>query len=201
MDNTLPYWDYGYIMDNLKEYASPKSKLTHMIKSGQIIRLRRGLYLSGGQAIRRNVLANRIYGPSYVSFESALAWHSMIPEKVNSLTSACLAKNRNKLFEAAGITFIYRDVPKAVYPYGIIRVKDGNAYFLMACKEKALCDTLARIPKISSQEELLLLLYEDLRLDQNDIKELSVEDVCFIAEKYKKKTVSLFCKYLQEVNR
>lgn len=42
------YYDTLYLMNTLSDYASPKSKLTNMVKSGEIVRIRRGLYVKGG---------------------------------------------------------------------------------------------------------------------------------------------------------
>ena len=201
MDNNLPYLEYNYIMDNLKSYASPKAKLTYMLKKGELIRLRRGLYISNDSPAGRFTLANRIYGPSYVSFESALAWYGLIPEKTVAVTSACMGKNRNKSFDTPLGSFIFRDVPQRVYPYDIVRGSEQGVPFLIATKEKALCDTLARIAKINTKDDLVELLFADLRLDDEAIKKLDSSDICFLASLYKKKTVTLFCMYLQEAAR
>ncbi len=41
------YMDYAYLLEQVKDYQSPKAKITTMIKSGEIIRVRRGLYVPG----------------------------------------------------------------------------------------------------------------------------------------------------------
>lgn len=83
------YMDYTYLMDRVKDCSSPKSKITTLIRSGGIIRVRRVLYVPGnGSSCSMKTLANRIYGPSYISFEYALSYHDVIPEKVTTITSA-----------------------------------------------------------------------------------------------------------------
>jgi len=61
----IAYLDTLYISDQLKDYASPGAKLTTMIQSGELIKIRRGLYIPGdrkGYSVK--ILANKIYGPS-----------------------------------------------------------------------------------------------------------------------------------------
>jgi predicted transcriptional regulator of viral defense system len=68
------------IMDTLNDFASPKSKLTRMIRAGEWIQIRRGLYISQDDKTSPYLLAPMIYGPSYLSFEFALSYHGLIPE-------------------------------------------------------------------------------------------------------------------------
>jgi predicted transcriptional regulator of viral defense system len=193
-----PYVDYIYLMYSLKDYASPKSKLTTMIKSGEVIRLRRGLFLAGGNtSYSIKTLANKIYGPSYISFEYALSYYNLIPERVETVTSATSAKNKNKRFDTPVGSFLYRNIPRTVYPYGIIRKEEGDNPFLIATKEKALCDTLSKISGISSIKTLTSLLFENLRLDKEELFKVNMEDMVFLAPLYRKKILNLFLEYLK----
>lgn len=85
------------VMDELKNYASPKARLTRMLKSGELVQIRRGLFLDNTH-ISPRVLAPVIYGPSYISFQYALSGASLIPERVPVITSATFNKNKDKLF-------------------------------------------------------------------------------------------------------
>lgn len=58
-------------------------KVSRIMAAGELIPLRRGLYLQDRTA-NPLALAPAIHGPSYVSFESALAWHGLIPERVEA---------------------------------------------------------------------------------------------------------------------
>ena len=198
MKRDLPYFDYIYLMDSLKEYASPKSKLTMMIKSGEVIRLRRGLFLAGGNTgYSIKTLANKIYGPSYISFEYALSYYNLIPERVKTVTSTSFNKNKNKLFDTPVGSFLYRSIPQAAYPYGVIRQEEDNNPFLIATKEKALCDTLSKISGIGSVKDLTTLLFDNLRMDREELFKLNMEDMSFLAPLYKKKIFGLLLKYLK----
>lgn len=137
----------GAILDTLrakellKGVSDRRGRIARLLDSGELIALRRGLY-----ATRRDIdplcLAASIYGPSYISFETALSWHGMIPESVIEILSATL--KRPASFENAFGRFRYVGIPEAVYPVGIMRVADGEIPFLIASPTKALCDTIAR---------------------------------------------------------
>lgn len=197
MKRDSPYLDYIYLMDSLKEYSSPKSKLTMMIKSGEVVRLRRGLFLEGGARYSAKTLANKIYGPSYISFEYALSYYNMIPERVETVTCASFNKNKNKRFDTPVGSFLYRSIPQAAYPYGIIRQEEDGNPFLIATKEKALCDTISKIGGIGSTKALGPLLFDNLRIDREDLFGLNMDDLAFLVPLYKKKILGQLLKYLK----
>lgn len=192
------YMDYSYLLEQVKEYQSPKAKITTMIKSGEIIRVRRGLYVPGqGNSYSLKTLANRIYGPSYISFEYALSYHNLIPERVTTITSASLAKNKRKEFRTPVGTFVYHSMAPAVFPYGVMRREENGNPFLIATKEKALCDTLSKLKGHASGSSLEDLLYEDLRLEKEDIVALNLADIEFLVPLYRKKPLSDLLAFLK----
>jgi len=71
----------SHIMYELRDYASPKAKLTQMIKNGEVIQIRRGVYATSKDDPKFPA-ASMISSPSYISFQTALAYHQMIPERV-----------------------------------------------------------------------------------------------------------------------
>ncbi len=137
----------GAILDTMRVkglltgISDQRGKIARLLDSGELIALRRGLY-----ATRRDLdpvcLAASIYGPSYISFETALSWHGMIPERVVETLSATI--KRSAAFENAFGRFRYVGIPAAAYPVGITRVADGEIPFLIASPTKALCDSIAR---------------------------------------------------------
>ena len=90
--------DYRFVMDCLKNYASPLGKLSRILHSGDLIRVKKGLYVFGEPYRRGNLsmemLANMIYGPSYVSLEWALSYYGLIPEKVEEITSVTMKRKK-----------------------------------------------------------------------------------------------------------
>ncbi|MDP4117468.1 MAG: hypothetical protein Q8903_15140, partial [Bacteroidota bacterium] len=72
-------FDYTQLMSLLRNYKKPKDAISLMIQKGEILRIRKGLYIFGDlwrrQVVSREVLANLIYGPSFISLEYALSFY------------------------------------------------------------------------------------------------------------------------------
>ena len=119
------------------------SLLKRALASGEVIRLRRGLYCLANKYLRQKpnpfALAQRIYGPSYISTESALSYHGWIPEAAYVVTSVSLA--RSSEFETPLGLFSFTRVPQTTLYTDVTRVMDeaGNC-FLLASPLKALAD-------------------------------------------------------------
>jgi len=137
--------------DALVGVADWKGKIGRMLAAGELVSLRRGLYASRRDLDPR-CLAGPIYGPSYVSFETALAWHGMIPEGVAEILSA--TPKRPAAFKNDFGRFRYLTIPKAVYPVGIMRITESEMPFLIASPTKALVDRIAREPGFRSMADV-----------------------------------------------
>lgn len=139
-----PELDYNQLMDVLKGYKCPRDKVTELIKQGLIIRVKKGLYVLGDvyqRPFSKFVLANQIYGPSYVSGLSALAYYGMIPERVEGVYSKTLG--RNKKFESPAGSFFYKSTSKMKFACGLRREPlDEARNFLVASPEKALIEEM-----------------------------------------------------------
>jgi predicted transcriptional regulator of viral defense system len=136
--------DYGFVMDSLRSYKNPRVKLNHLLKIGALIREKKGLYVFRQRCARRPyslmVLANMMYGPSYVSLEWACLYYGLIPENVTTVTSVTTQRSRRRQTPLGLFTY---DPPVKVYPIGVclVRVSDRQTA-LIATKEKALVDLL-----------------------------------------------------------
>lgn len=164
--------------DALVGVADWKGKIGRMLGTGELVSLRRGLYASRRDLDPR-CLAGPIYGPSYVSFETALAWHGMIPEGVAEILSA--TPKRPAEFENDFGRFRYLTIPKAVYPAGIMRITESELPFLIASPTKALVDRIAREPGFRSMADVARWL-EGMRIETGgglDGGELSECAVCY----------------------
>jgi hypothetical protein len=131
--------------------ADQRGKIARMLASGELISLRRGPYASR-RGLDPHCLAGPIYGPSYISFETALARHGMIPEGVTEILSA--TPKRAASFENDFGRFRYRAIPKAVSPVGILRITDSDLPFLIASPTKALVDRIALEPGFRSMADV-----------------------------------------------
>ena len=194
----IVYLDYLTLLDQYKEYAYPKLKISQLVRSGKLIKIRRGLYLdSQDTSYSMKTLANLICFPSYLSFEYALRFYQLIPEQVEIFTSASFHKNKNKTFHTPVGTFAYYYLNPTVYPFGITRAEEKGQPFLIATKEKALLDTLSKVRSVRSVVELNTLLFEDLRLDEAILRELDRHEIEFLSAKYHQRNCHLFAQWLE----
>ncbi len=184
------------IINQLKNYSNPYGKIGRLVKEGKLIPLTKGLY-EDNMNVSGIYLANAIYGPSYISFNYALAYYGLIPEAVYEFTSATTEKKKKKVFDNRFGTFSYRDIPVDAYPYGINIIEEGEYSFMIASKEKALCDKLYEISPVSNQHELEELLFNDMRIDEIEFDKLNREEIYFIAPKYHDNNLKLLMNYLR----
>jgi hypothetical protein len=168
------------LMNELKEYVNPTAKIRRLVNNGELVPIVRGLYETDLN-IPGYYLAPIIFGPSYLSFEFALSYHSLIPEAVHNFTSACFEKKKAKLYETPFGTFTYRDVPSKAYPVGIILHSENGYGFQIASPEKAICDQIYKISPLNNRAELERLLFDDLRIDQEAFTRLNMADLFEIA--------------------
>ncbi len=117
--------------------------LGRALRAGEVVRIHRGLYCLADKYLRRKadplVLAQRIWGPSYISLETALSYHGWIPEAVYTVTSACMDRSRE--FTTPLGVFSFTRIPQEALYAEVTRVETapGQA-FLLASPLKALCD-------------------------------------------------------------
>ena len=103
------------------------------------IKIRNGLYALRAEPPREEAIANRLYAPSYISFEYALARYDIIPESVYAVTSATTRITREFIVE--GKSFAYSHIKKQAYR-GYKTEKIDGTTVLIAEPEKALADYL-----------------------------------------------------------
>lgn len=190
----------GMILDDLSSYSNPKTKLSRMVKDGIYFPIIRGLYETDRNT-PRYLLAGSIYGPSYISFEFALSYYGLIPEAVYAVTSATFEKKKKKKYSTIFGTFLYRDVPSSAFPYEIKLIREGEYYYRIAGPEKALCDKLYTLSPVSNIEALSQMLFEDLRIDEDEFRKLSYEKVLFLYKKYSSTNVNKLEKLMRRLNK
>ena len=171
------------LLEDLRDYANPKAKLSRMVKKGEYFQIAKGLY-ENDRSVPGYLLAGSIYGPSYISFEYALGYYGMIPEAVHMITSATFEKKKKKKYETFFGTFTYRDVPSSVFPLEIRMVQEGEYFYRIAEPEKALCDTLYTISPVKNTAELSVLLADDLRIEESELMKLDTKKIRYLSERY-----------------
>ena len=138
------------------------------LKEGTLVKLKRGIYLIGEREtlpIDSFEIAQQLYGPSYISFESALAHHGWIPEAVYIITSA--SSKRSTTIETPIGTFSYEHTPWDQFFMGVERVVTQDSTFLMAHPWKALADYMYGHRK---KWKTLTDVVKDMRLDESALQ-------------------------------
>ncbi len=195
-------FDYQVLMDALSAYRSPRSHVTLLLRRGDIVRVKKGLYILG-EAFRREPLeagwlANLIYGPSMVSLDYALAFHGLTPERVEEITS--VATGRSRRFATPVGTFSYR--PTGTLLPGMMRQERNGHVFLMASPERALADKLCDDRwggRIRTQAEMRDYLLENLRIGEPALAGLDVEALQEIGRALGSLKVSVCCAVIRQI--
>ena len=191
-------YDFQNLRIKYKEYSNIYQKINNECKKGILVKIKRGLY-SDDLYNDKEVIANICYNPSYISFEYALSYYGVIPEFVSTFTSATFGKKNNKIYHMKDCTFDYKNVPDEVFPMGILIMKNSkDISYKIASKEKALCDLLYSKYPVRSIKDLKILLFEDMRIDENDILKMNVEFIKEIAPLYHSNSLNVLKKYLNK---
>ena len=173
--------------------GSIKGLVKRAIASGEILHIRRGLYCLSSKynryGISRNVFANLIYGPSYISMETALSEHGWIPEAVHSVTSVSM--RRAKSFETPLGYYDYVQIKQYPLYCGVERrISDVNGVpFFLAKPLKALVDyVVSRRLDWTGREPL----EESLRIESESLETLTTSDFDELDNLYKSRRAKLF---------
>lgn len=177
---------------NASTLNSRYSKVKRLLAEGKLQQIRRGLYCLTneiGYPIKPHPyeLAQFIYGPSFISFESALSFHQLIPEGVYTTTSATL--KRTKEFITPLGVFSYRHLPLQNF-YNEVEIIEMNGYkFLMAKPWRAICDYIYNLKLDWKNVEPLL---KSLRIEWDSLPPLTDASIISLDEYYHCKKVSQF---------
>ncbi len=166
------------LMNLLQDYKRPYDKINELIKQELLVQVKRGVFIPGPQSSvavpEKMLLANHLWGPSYVSSDSALSHWGLIPERVYETIS--MTTNLAKTYKTPVGRFRYIRLPLPYYSFGIQRVELASRQMtLIASKEKALCDkiiTTQRL-KLRSVKQAREYLMEDIRISRDTLRELN----------------------------
>jgi len=200
-----PVVDYATIKSLLKEqgYKYINDKIKYMKQQGLLTALKKGLYIYHSPYVKtlisKEIIANNLLGPSYISYEYALYYHGLIPESVEEVTSATTKKVKSFLTPYG--VFSYRHIDKKLYALGLEIVSSKLGNFMIASKEKALCDKIfaTKGVKIVSKKAMHIFLQEDLRIDFDELMEFDLDIVSEYATISKSKRVKFLYKTLREI--
>ena len=140
-------------------------------------------------------IAQLIYGPSYISFESALSYAGWIPETVLTICSATI--KASKIHHAHRTCYSYEKIPNAVFSLGVDQKSNANATFLIANPWKAIADIIYKRKKNWSN---LTAMMGDMRIEHEEIHEADKAFLKEISEQYpNKRTQNILSRIYQEV--
>ncbi|PIQ15493.1 MAG: hypothetical protein COW67_08120 [Flavobacteriales bacterium CG18_big_fil_WC_8_21_14_2_50_32_9] len=193
------------ILELLSDYQSPNDKISELLKSKELISIRRGLYITGPKMDLTTpepfLIANHLRGPSYVSLESALSYWNMIPERAYEISSVTI--KTSKLYKTPVGRFSYQQLKIPYYSYGIKNIKySPKQTMLVASPEKALCDKVVLTPKIylRSIKQTREFLLEDLRMNSEVLGTLDTKVMeLWIKNAPKKSSLKMLIKTLIEL--
>lgn len=109
------------------------------LNSGLFVKIRNGFYMVKDSHPSHYFIANKLYGPSYISLQSALSHYGLIPEVVYAATSITAKVSRE--FTTPQGNFIYQSIKRSAFTgYGLRQIDRDKV--LIAAPEKALADYL-----------------------------------------------------------
>ena len=189
-----PELDYLQLIEHLKGYNYPRDRITKLLASGQLIRIKKGLYVDPHSAIpySKEILANLIYGPSYVSLEYALQQHGLIPEAVRVITS--VTTKRKKRYHTPIGDFDYLHLPERYFSPGVeYYAIDSERGYMMAGPEKALFDMLYLHYPDLEYAEIEAHLFENMRIEEADFSRLDFSKIeSLLASCHRRSIISLY---------
>lgn len=189
-------------MDALKGYAYPRKALSDALARGDLVRIKKGLYIQSSRGIvlySKEILANMIYGPSYISFEYALSYYNLIPEGVTEITSSTTGKS--KFFNTTVGRFSYVHFPGAYYSFGFGRslINDERA-FLIADPEKAVADRVLQENGRFSEKSMRQFLFDNMRIEPADFRNLDKSLLNEAARRAQRESLEIVCKVRERIS-
>jgi len=145
-----------------------RRRLTEWKEKNYIRKIIKGFYYFADRELdeaRLLHIANKIYRPSYISFESALSGYHLIPESVYAVTSA--STRRTYEFDTPISRFSYRTIHRRLF-FGY-RIEPGPVK--IAFLEKALLDHFYLHSSLSTEDDFI-----SLRMNKEALLEQLEED-------------------------
>lgn len=195
-------FDYTQVIEALKDYKKPRDVINTFLKNGDIIRIKKGLYVFGEfwrkKSFNRELLANLIYGPSVISSENVLSTVGLIPEEVKTITS--ITPGRSRSFDTPVGKYTYKQLSKERFSYGIEINRSNGAQYFTANPLKALADKIwfDKRFKPTSPKSYEAYLYDDLRIDPDILKDyLDKEFIKKLNKIYSARKITWFVEFLK----
>lgn len=189
----------------LKDYKRPFDKINELVKAGELTPVKNGFYVPGPALNLPKpesfLIANHLWGPSYVSLETALSWWSLIPERVYEVASVTV--KTTKTYQTPVGRFSYQHAALPWYSFGIRSVVlTDKQVAMVASPEKAVCDKIVFTSGIllRSTKAVQQFLVEDLRMEEEALHKLNTADIrLWLADAPKKTSLEMLVKTLEDL--
>ncbi|MDO9399759.1 MAG: hypothetical protein Q7T79_03700 [bacterium] len=177
-----------------------RSRLNDWQDKGYIKKIRRGYYMFADQNLNEAVLfcvANKIYLPSYISFEMALSNYGLIPESVYGITSA--TSNKTNRFKTEIGEFIYHHLkPELLFGYELITL--GGISYKMANIEKTILDYFYINSHLKTEADFSELRINEEEFNSKVNKDKLMKYLNSFNNKSLERRINKFLKYINYVN-
>ncbi len=174
-----PVFETGFLLAGNVDARGLRRQLSRWVASGRLVQLRRGLYALAPPYRKTEphpfLVANRLVRGSYVSLQSALAHHGLIPEHVPVITSVTTGRTQQR--ENPFGSFEYHHCPPdRLTGYRVERLGGGQEG-LVATPARALADLVHLVPGGDSKAYLSELRLTNLEtLDPQELLSPAVLD-------------------------
>ncbi|MBW2573316.1 MAG: hypothetical protein JRE61_13525 [Deltaproteobacteria bacterium] len=160
-----------------------RRRLSEWQKKKYIKKIVKGYYLFSDIDMNEGMLlaiANKIYKPSYISFETAMSHYRLIPESIYMITSA--STKRTSLFETPMARFSYRTIkPALFFGYSLL-----SSSIKMAFMEKAILDYFYINPALRTEDD-----FASLRINREEMmSRLNKERLADYMQRFSQKRLS-----------
>jgi hypothetical protein len=166
----------------LKDYNRPYDKIVEMVQKGYLVQIRKGLYMTSSLVSSKTpepfLIANHLYGPSYVSLDSAMFYWGLIPERVYEITS--VTNKQSKRFLTQKVTYSFTYLPMPYYAVGIQSLALTEKQIVMiASPEKCICDKIITTAGVNlrSKKQAMNFLVDDLRIEKDSLRKLNLREM------------------------
>ncbi|MBN2242359.1 MAG: hypothetical protein JW793_06680 [Acidobacteria bacterium] len=185
--------------------AARKVLVHRAVASGEVIRLKPGLFLLALEFRKTHlhsfVIAAALHSPSHVSFESALAYHGLIPEAVYQVGSA--TSSRSRVFHTPVGVFSFIRVPAENPRAGVRALKiDGRSWVFIATPLRAIADLVYTKKDVSWMKDGPAFLTDSMRIEREDLENADwdgLEEVC--ASIRSRRTIDYLRKLAREIGK
>ena len=181
----MAFVTYKELLERYRTDPRPRSRISRDLKEGRLARLCPG-WCEEGDELPSPLFANLLVQPSYVSFAYTLFLYQLIPEGVFCISSACVGSRHRCLnFDTEIGRFLYLNVPEKAFYCGLeMDLEVGKKQYLMATREKALCDFVCMETPIYSINDMESFLFENLRIDDLAFFNLDLRFISHVAPLY-----------------